>query len=208
MNRSVARRAFVGLLTAMALLAAASSAAARSPVDPSTLNPPPPDSFNAVCFELGTGIVCDLAFSDPSIVDEPSGIVCDGTELLASQERSVVGKRFYDSDGNLLQRHFRERFSGTFTNPETGLQATWSGNTTIIHNLDVPGDVGTGTQTNTGLFSRVAGPNGETLLIENGHIVENLTTGDFSWAGNNHPFFDYFELGDSTAMEPLCAALD
>jgi hypothetical protein len=65
-------------------------AAAREPVDPATLNPPPPAEFNPVCFREGAHIMCDIAFSDPDIVDEPSGIVCDGTELLFSQTRAVV----------------------------------------------------------------------------------------------------------------------
>jgi len=99
--------------------ASAGVASARESVDPSTLNPPPPDLFNAVCLTQGSQIVCDLAFSDPPVSDEPSGIVCDGTELLVSQTRDVVGKRFYDASGDLLRRHFREDFTGSFTNPET-----------------------------------------------------------------------------------------
>ena len=206
MNGLRIRRTILAVLTVAASLAVAAPAAARTSIDPASLNPPPPPEFNAVCFVRGSGIQCDLAFSDPPIVDEGSGIVCDGTELRISQDRSVVGKRFYDGDGNLLQRHFRERFSGVFTNPDTGLQATWSGNTTIITTLAVPGDFDGATETATGLFSRVAGPNGQTVLVENGHIVA-LGTGELTWAGN-HPFFDYYELGDADAIQPLCDALD
>src|SRR5262245_33395529 len=107
-------------LTAVGILAAVGPVAAREPVDPGTLNPPPPDFFDASCDRLGGGILCTLAFSDPSIVDEPSGVVCDGVELTFSQDRSVVGKRFYSRDGDLLRRHFRESFTGSFTNPESG----------------------------------------------------------------------------------------
>ena len=110
----------------VAVLALAGPVAATSPVDPNTLNPPPPDFFNATCEQTGGHILCNLAFSDPDIVDEPSGIVCGSTELLFSQQRSVVGKRFYDGDGNLTRRHFRELFDGTFTNPDTGEVATWT----------------------------------------------------------------------------------
>jgi len=73
--------------------------------------------------QVGNHTACSLAFSDPDISDEPSGIVCDGTELLFTQSRSVVGTRLYDAAGNLLQRHLRESFDGTFTNPDTGLLA-------------------------------------------------------------------------------------
>ena len=80
-------------------------------MDPSTLNPAPPAEFSPVCFRDGSHITCDIAFSEPDVVDAPSGIVCGGTELLISLSRSVVGKRTYDADGNLLQRHFREAWS-------------------------------------------------------------------------------------------------
>jgi hypothetical protein len=74
-------------------------------------------------------------------VDAPSGIICGGTELLISLSRSVVGKRTYDADGNLLQRHFREYFdNGRFLNPDRGLVAFWTQHHTDIQNLAVPGD--------------------------------------------------------------------
>ena len=103
-----------------------------------------PAAFNATCFRVGSHISCNLAFSDPDVIDEPSGIVCDGTELLASLSRSVVGTRLYDAQGDLLQRHFRESLDGTFTNPDTGLVALWTQHDTVIHNLSTPGDDTTG----------------------------------------------------------------
>src|SRR5690349_20117910 len=102
------------------------SASARTAVDPSTLNPAPAASHNVVCYRDGGHISCDLAYSDPDIVDVPSGSICDGRELLISQSRAVVGQRTYDADGNLLQRHFRESFHGTYTNPDTGKVALWA----------------------------------------------------------------------------------
>ena len=116
----------------------AAPGAAKESVDPNTLNPTPPESFNATCSRTGNHISCGLAFGDPDIIDEPSAIVCDGTELLVTQHRSVVGKRLYDAEGNLLQRHFREYFDGTFTNPDTGLVALWTQHDTVVHNLGVP----------------------------------------------------------------------
>src|SRR3954451_10117421 len=111
-----ARRLVTGLgLVVVAGLVLTAPVAARTPVDPNTLNPPPPDFFGAECFAQGTNIACTLAFADDPIVDEPSGITCGSTELLFSQDRSVIGKRFYDAAGNLVQRHFRESFTGTFT---------------------------------------------------------------------------------------------
>jgi hypothetical protein len=135
------RRLIIAVTSGLVLtVALALPASARTPVDPSTLNPAPPESFNAVCYRDGSHITCDLAFSDPDVVEEPSGIICGGTELLVSQTRAVVGKRTYDADGNLLQRHFRESLDGTFRNPDTGLFAFWTQHDTVIHNLAVPGN--------------------------------------------------------------------
>ena len=69
--------------------------AAPRPVDPTTLNPPPPDFFNAECGQTGQHILCTLHFEDDPIIGEPSGIFCDATEILFSQTRAVVGKRTY-----------------------------------------------------------------------------------------------------------------
>jgi len=74
------------ILAVAGLLAAtvAAPTAAKTLVDPSTLNPPPPDFFNAVCTAHGDWTECDLHFADDPIVGEPSGIVCGSTELLFS----------------------------------------------------------------------------------------------------------------------------
>lgn len=186
----------------------AAPAAARESVDPGTLNPAPPESFNATCFREGSHISCSLAFSDPDIVGEPSGILCDGTELLVSQSRSVVGTRLYDADGNLLQRHFREYLEGTFTNPDTGRVALWTQHDTVLHNLAVPGDVATGTTKISGLGTRVWLAGGGTILADTGTTLIDSATEDVVRLSEHHPFDDYFRLGDASALAPLCAALD
>ena len=38
---------------------------AGQPVDPSTLNPPPPPQFNPVCERDGNQTICTVQFSDP-----------------------------------------------------------------------------------------------------------------------------------------------
>ena len=192
----------------VALLALAGPVTAKSSVDPTTLNPPPPDFFNATCERTGGHILCNLAFSDPDIVDEPSGIVCGSTELLFSQQRSVVGKRFYDADGNLTQRHFRESFDGTFSNPDTDKVATWTQHDTVKHDLAVPGDVTSGTTHISGLFARITGPNGATILTDTGMFLVVEGTGETLHASAHHPVDDYFANGNAAALAPLCDALD
>jgi hypothetical protein len=188
-----------GLVLTVAL---ATSASARTPVDPSTLNPAPPDSFNAVCFRDGSHITCDLAFSDPDIVDVPN-IVCGGTQLLFSQSRAVVGKRTYDADGNLLQRHFRESLDGTFRNPDTGRVALWTQHDTVIDDLAVPGDVASGTEKDSGLITRVWLPGGGTIVTDAGVFVVDVAADELVKVSAHHPVL----LGDPAAVASLCAAL-
>jgi hypothetical protein len=182
-------------------------AVAREAVDPSTLTPAPPASFNATCLRYGDHISCDLAFSDPDLVGEPSGIVCGSTELLVSQTRSVVGKRLYSSDGLLLQRHFREALSGTFTNPATGRSVWWAQHDTVRHDLSTPGDVGTGTTSITGVVSRVWSASGQTVLTDTGRLVVDESTGELVASSAHHPFDAYFSGSDADALAPICDAV-
>jgi hypothetical protein len=198
-----------GVAVAVLALSAPALAAAREWIDPTTLNPAPPDFFNAACYAGAGGTLCELAFADPAnpIVDEPSGIICDGTELLFSQNRFVVGKRLYDSDGNLVQRHFREWLIGTFSNPATGASVPWAQHDTIIHNLAVPGDLDTGTISTTGLETRAWLPGAGSILLDAGTIHEQVATGDLIREGGPHPIRSYFVDGNAAALQPLCDAL-
>lgn len=187
-------------------LAGGGIAAAREPVDPTTLNPPPPAAFNPTCQAQGSQIVCDLAFSDPPLSNEPSGIICDGTELLVSQTRDVVGKRFYDADGDLLRRHFREVFAGTFTNPDTGGSADFVAHNSLVHDLAVPGDIASGTTTVSGQQIRIFSDRGS-VLLDAGRIVVDESNGEIlSYAGPKH-FDDYYVRGDLRALDALCEAV-
>src|SRR5262245_46640301 len=97
MHRHLRKLARVTVGAVLAALNVATPAAARTPVDPNTLNPAPPDFFNAACERTGNQIICTLAFDTvDDVTDEPSGIMCGSTELLFSQKRAVVGKRYYD----------------------------------------------------------------------------------------------------------------
>jgi hypothetical protein len=195
------------VVVSVILLAIPSMVAARTPVDPATLTPPPPPEFNPVCEAVGNGIICELAFSDPSIVDEASGVVCGTAELLFSQDRSVVGKRFYDADGLLLRRHFHEDITGTVTNPETGATANYSGGFMVLHDLTLPGDVTSGVTRSSGSV-RIYVPGGRTILHQDaGHFVFDEATGTVLAQSGQHPFEDYFAHGDLSALDALCDAL-
>jgi len=101
------------LIGFVAIFAFTSQAFAREPVDPSTLNPPP--RADTICERVGNGIICDVQFSDPPFAGG-SGVICgtgaNAYEVFQFLNRSVRGKRYYDQNGNLLRRHFREVLSG------------------------------------------------------------------------------------------------
>lgn len=203
------RRLGAAFATAIVTVAvAAAPVLARQVVDPMTLNPAPPDFFNATCYEQGTQIVCDLAFADPDYAGEPSGIMCDGTELLASGSRSVVGKRFYDGDGNLLRRHFREDLGGTLTNPDSGVVLLWTGHNTIFHELATPGDLDSGTIKITGLANRILTEAGRTVLTDTGTILLQAGTDETLRSSHHRPFDDYFVNGNADALQAICDAID
>ena len=124
-----------------------------------------------------------------------------------SQSRSVVGTRLYNADGNLLQRHFRETFTGTFTNPDTGRVATWTQHDTILHRLATPGDVGSGSWSVSGQVSHVRAPDGRTILLDGGRVIVDASTGDILESHGPHRFDDYFARGDCHALDAICDAL-
>ena len=119
-------RVFVTLaVVALSVLIPQAIVFAGQLVDPTTLNPPPPPEFNPVCEAIGSGTICHLAFSDPPVVAEGTGLVCgsgaSSFEVLTSSTRSVEGRRYYDRDRNLTERHYREVVKGTFINPLTNV---------------------------------------------------------------------------------------
>jgi hypothetical protein len=129
------------------------------------------------------------------------------TELLFSQTRSVVGKRFYDADGLLLRRHFHEDITGTWTNPVTGATANYSDGFMDLHDLTVPGDVTSGVEHSSGSL-RIYGPGGGTILHNDaGLLVFDQATGTVIAQRGQHPFEDYFANRDLSALDALCEAL-
>ena len=195
------------VVVSLLLLAIPSIVAARTPVDPATLTPPPPPEFNPVCEQVGNGIICEVAFTDPPIVDEPSGVICGTAELLFSQTRSVVGKRFYDADGLLLRRHAHDDITGTWTNPETGATASYAGGFMILHDLTVPGDLASGVTRSSGSLRIYVQGGGTILHNDAGRLVFDEATGTLLAQNGQHPFEDYFAHGDLSALDALCSAL-
>jgi hypothetical protein len=204
-------RTFVVFLCSLALVIGPDIALAlqtdRS-VDPSTLNPPPSPQLNPVCEKVGDGTICTVQFSDPPFAGG-SGIFCgsgaNSYEVYLFQSRSVIGKRFYDQNGNLTRRHFHEVDTGTLSNPVSHKALSFSARATTLHDLSTPGDVTSGTQVITGV-GRYYLPQGGVVILEAGRTI-NSGTGDFIRESGPHPLQDYFVFGDTAAVQPLCDAL-
>lgn len=186
------------------------ASAAPAPVDPSTLNPAPPDFFNATCTSNGQNIICDLHFTDPPTTNEPIGLVCDSPtgsfEVLDTSTRSVVGKRFYGADGNLLRRHFRDDIVGTLTNSATGSAVTYVQSDRIVHDLTVPGDANSGSEEIASRL-RVVSADGSTVFVDAGRTIITEADGTIEFSAGPHRFDDFFVNGDTAALQPLCDAL-
>ena len=186
------------------------SVSASQIVDPTTLNPPPPPQFNPVCKAVGFGTLCTIEFVETEGPDATDIICVTGTNSFAvviSDTRTVTGRRYYDQNGDLTQRHFREVFVGTFTNPLTGASLDFVQSDTVLHNLAVPGDTSTGTEAITG-STRFSLPQGGVVLVDAGRTVLDASDGTILFEAGQHHFDDYFGLGDTSALQPLCDALD
>ena len=178
-------------------------------VDPITLNPPPPPEFNPTCEAVGNGTICHLAFTDPPTIAVGTGIICgngnNSFEVLDTSTRSVDGRRYYDRNGNLVQRHFREVIVGTLTNSLTNTSDSYDQGDTVVHNLGIPGDSNTGTESITGSL-RIHLSSGGIVLVDVGRSV-TAADGTLLKETGQHPLNAYFVFGDTSALQPLCDAL-
>lgn len=169
--------------------ALATPVAAGQPVDPGTLNPPPPAFINPTCWSTGPQVVCSFDWTF-KVVDAPTGVVCGGDELLETTDRHVFGHRYYDADRNLVRRDFAERIDGNLHDPQTGVSVRWSGTDQAFETFSVPGDRSTGTRMNTGAIIHVYLDSGRSYMLFAGRTYENVDTGDFEMMGS-HPDFDF-----------------
>lgn len=136
---------------------AAGPAAAGPLVDPSTLQPPPP---NAVCREAGGQVICDT-FLVEEVVNEPIGdfdLPC-GTIYETSHFRGD-GTRWY-VDGKVVRRHVAASLNGTWSLSPTGAGPTVkiSGSWSVWTVWTTPGDDSTAVDTrNSGNGFKISAP--------------------------------------------------
>ena len=143
MNTLVRRS--LGCLAALSLaLAIAPAALAGSPVDPTTLNPVPPDVYT--CQADGPNTICRASFVE-TFEGGDNGPLCGDLHFFEwVDRRSSDAVRTYDADENLVRRTGRASLSGTFSLSPTGDAPTID---VVAHNnwievFTVPGDLDSG----------------------------------------------------------------
>jgi len=156
--------------------------AAREAVDPSLVNPPLPWYVHAVCGWSGSQVVCasDDRFE---VIDEPTGVICNGDELLETSSRRVIAHRYYNADLNLVRRDIAERIDGILYDPVTGVSVHWTGYDQGFSTFSVPGDLSTGTRIGVGAGLHVYLNSGRSYSLAAGRWFEDVDTGEFRFTG-------------------------
>jgi len=168
------------------------AASAGAIVDPSTLQPQPP---NAVCRADGRQVICDT-FVDEDLVNEPILDLPCGT-IYETSHFHGAGIRWY-VDNLLVKRQVAASLSGTWSLSPTGAgpTVTISGNWSFWTFWAVPGDNSTTSETDHGNDFKVSAPGFGVVVHDAG-----LTYPDGSHRGVPASFFT------PEAKVALCAAL-
>jgi hypothetical protein len=196
-----------------AALAAASGGFAGQPVT-QTLNPPPPPW--QTCKAVGDGTICEgtnvESYGPIDTAAEGAPLVCgSGANAFdifdAATDDYSVWKKF-DTDGNLVRRVFHDHYTfGEFSNPLSGAVVPYTQTDTRIDVLAVPGDLSSATETTTweGL-AHLPGA-GAPVVWNSGRTVQFPIFGPTEFRAGRLDFFLLFSDGDTSVLDPLCAAL-
>jgi hypothetical protein len=203
LRRALFTAAFMGMIA----LVPHGSAFAGQPVDPSTLNPPPP-SFEA-CHAVGNGTTCQGSRTLPPYGPDDTGLVCGSGptafDIFDSGVESQVARRDYDRNNNLVRRFIQETFVSQFSNVVAGTAVPYKQNNTIVDVLAVPGDFRTATETNTG-ENNFTVPHMGAVFLNAGRSV-TAPDGTIEFLAGPSGFYDYFVNQNASAIQELCAAL-
>jgi hypothetical protein len=201
-------RIFLVLSACVAAALLPSSSVAGQPVT-QPLNPPPLSW--QTCKAVGDGTICQ-GTNVESYGPVDTGIVCNsGASAFdiydAGTDDYSVWKKF-DTDGNLVRRVFHDHYSfGQFSNPLSGKAVPYTQTDTRIDVLAVPGDPGSATETTTwqSLFHLPGA--GAPVFWNSGRTVQFPIFGPTEFSAGRLGFWQLFDAGDTSVLDPLCAAL-
>jgi hypothetical protein len=188
----------LGFIAAMSLaLALAPAATAGTKVDPTTLNPIPPDFYS--CQADGPNTTCRATVE--GAFEGDNGPICGDQHFFESTTSTIDAVRDYDADDNLVRLTGHESIVGFFSLSPVGdpprIDVIAHVNWVIVYT--VPGDLDSGLETVRGLIAHVGGssaPGFGADLHASGQVLPDET-----FYGLNH---DFFTPG---ANEAFCAAL-
>jgi hypothetical protein len=193
-------------LTAALFVVAAPAAHAGQSVDPSTLNPPPPDF--ETCRTVGNGVTCQGSRPLDPTGAEWTPLVC-GTgasafNIYASSEGQQVALRHYDQNLNLVGRQVHAETFGEASNPLAGTAVPYHSTDEIVDVYATPGDEFSATESHMGSMIFTL-PHQGAVEINAGKITFG-PTGDIEFASAQNPYA--FNTGnDMSQQQGLCDAL-
>ena len=196
----------IGTISVLATLAFAPNATAGQPVT-QTLIPAPLPWYT--CQATGSGTVCqgsNTESDDLTGVGVTCGTGAGAFEILVTGTTRDRATRYYNADGLLTRRVVHVKvFSAYWSSPFSDATVPFTQHSTVTTVLAVPGDFASATETNVGenIYRDEAG---RIVFRSVGRFV-TAPNGDIEFRSGVQNFLDYFVDGDTSVLEPLCAAL-
>ena len=194
-----------GGLATFTLASASPAVAAGQPVT-QTLTPAPPPYYS--CKTVGNGFICD-GIIDETYGPDDTGFACgSGAGAFDIFDQGTHDKhsiRFYDASGNLTRLIRYDQFFSQFSNPLTGVAVPYHQHNTTTDNFAVPGDFNSVTETTTGEVNFTV-PHMGAVLLNAGRTVFGAD-GTLEFSAGPQGFIDYFNNGNTAALDELCTAL-
>ena len=198
------RRLLLTLLATMVLLvpAAAASAAGRTPVDPSIMQPALNPAFTWTCWRMDDKTMCDGEFHD-SWTASDIGVPCAGGTIYSTGTQDQTLRRWGDAEGLALHTHGHGDIGETLAlNPEmTGTTARLSAHFSQRFLYGVPGDVSTRVEVVSGNDITVVVP-GTGLVMHDVGVKAFDIEGNLLFAHGQHEALDF-----DAAFAKVCDAL-
>jgi hypothetical protein len=197
---------FISSVCAAGALVIVSAGLAGAPVT-QTLNPPPPPW--QTCKAVGSGTICE-GTNIESYAPVDTGIVCGSGahafDIFDSATDEYFVRKLFDENGNLVHRFFHDHYTfGENSNPLTGARVPYTQTDTRTEIFAVPGNLSSATTTTTWEIQAHL-PGGAPLFRNTGRTVQ-APDGTTLFRAGPLGFWDLFEDGDASVLDPICAAL-
>lgn len=193
-----------GAIAALALVPATSGATPSA----DELNPPPPSDYT--CKPVGGGTICTVIRHESKVAELQPELSCgSGADAFNIYDNGDVEQRLtrrYNADADLTQRVNHSVWLNAFwSNPLTGKTVTYTQRGTTMDDFVVPGQLDAVVETVTGENVYTDPVTHQKVLMSVGRTVFGPDGLEFS--AGQHWDIDLFVNGDSSVLDPVCAAL-